>query len=156
MPRADDPLPWDELAGYDAVYFTGGDAEAVRRARAARVLVATARELETLRQAGVELDVLVGSATDEAERYERGDLEPAPKVVVATQGRDGGSYDSEAGSGRFEAAPVPGDLADTYGAGDSFAAGLTYALARGDELPASLAFASAQGAEAMTRRGAHG
>src|SRR5919197_2644394 len=40
-PRGDDPLPWDELAETDAVYFTAGDASAVRAARAARVLVAT-------------------------------------------------------------------------------------------------------------------
>jgi ribokinase len=156
VPRADDPLPWDELADYDAVYFTGGDAGAVRRARAARVLVATARELATLQQSGVELDVLVRSAYDDNERYERGDLDPAPKLVVATEGDDGGSYDGELGSGRFEAVPIPGPLADTYGAGDSFAAGLTYALARGDEPADALRFAAQQGAEAMTRRGAHG
>ena len=59
-------------------------------------------------------------------------------------------------SGRFAAGALPGALVDTYGAGDSFAAGLTYALARGDALDEALAFASAQGAEAMTRRGAHG
>jgi ribokinase len=156
VPRADDPLPWDELAGYDAVYFTGGDAEAVRRARGARVLVATARELPTLREAGVELDVLVRSADDTSERYEPGDLDPAPKLVVATEGEKGGSYDGGEGAGRFEAAPIPGEVVDTYGAGDSFAAGLTYALGRGDGVAAALAFAAAQGAEAMTRRGAHG
>ena len=156
VPRADDPLPWDELSFYDAVYFTGGDPEAVRRARKARVLVATPRELEALKEAGVQLDVLVGSARDEGERYEPGDLEPAPRIVIATEGRDGGSYESEEGSGRFEAAPIPGELADTYGAGDSFAAGLTYALGRGDQLEDALSFASAQGAEAMNRRGAHG
>jgi ribokinase len=156
VPRADDPLPWDELAGYDAVYCTGGDAEAVRQARAARVVVATARELPTLREAGVQLDVLVRSADDESERYAPGDLDPAPRLVVATEGREGGSYEGEQGSGRFEAVPLPGELVDTYGAGDSFAAGLTYALARGDELEAALKFAARQGAEAMTRRGAHG
>jgi ribokinase len=156
VPRAKDALPWADLDGSDAVYFTGGDADAVRRARAARVLVATARELTTLREAAVELDVLVRSATDEAERYEPGDLDPAPKIVVATEGRDGGSYDGEVGSGRFDSSPIPGALVDTYGAGDSFAAGLAYALARGDALQDALVFASAQGAGAMTRRGAHG
>ena len=156
VPRADDDLPWEELAGCDAVYFTGGDAEALRRAREARILVATARELKTLQEAAVELDVLVRSAKDEAERYDPGDLDPPPKVVVATEGKDGGTYDGEAGSGRFQARPLPGELVDTYGAGDSFAAGLTYALGRGERLEQALEFASAQGAEAMTRRGAHG
>jgi ribokinase len=156
VPRGDERLRWDELDAYDAVYFTGGDAEAVRRARSARILVATARELKTMQEAAVQLDVLVRSAKDEAERYEPGDLDPAPKVVVATEGKEGGSYEGESGSGRYEAGPIPGDLVDTYGAGDSFAAGLTFALARGDGLEDALAFASAQGAEAMTRRGAHG
>src|SRR5258708_28949229 len=37
VPHAADPLPWDELASVDAVYLTGGDVEAVRAARRARV-----------------------------------------------------------------------------------------------------------------------
>ena len=156
VPRADDPLLWDELEGYDAVYFTGGDAAAVRLARRARVLVATARELATLKEAGVRLDVLVRSAKDQGEEYESGDLEPAPDVVVSTEGKQGGTYAGKFGSGRFEPAAIPGELADTYGAGDSFAAGLTFALGQGKPLEEALAFASAQGAEAMTRRGAHG
>ena len=156
VPRADDPLPWNELAGYDAVYFTGGDAGALQQARNARVLVATARELATLRDAGVELDVLVRSGDDAGERYEPGDLDPPPRLVVVTEADEGGSYEGEQGSGRFEAAPLPGEVVDTYGAGDSFAAGLTYALGRGDAVEEALAFAAAQGAEAMTRRGAHG
>ena len=49
-PHGADPLPWDELAKIDAVYFTAGDADALRAARQARVLVATARELPTLRR----------------------------------------------------------------------------------------------------------
>ena len=155
VPRAGDPLPWDDLREHDAVYFTGGDAEAVRRARQARVLVATARELPTLQEAGVELDVLVRSANDDNERYEPGELEPTPRLVVATEGEEGGRYEGELGSGRFVAVPIPGPLADTYGAGDSFAAGLTYALGRGDDVERALEFAAAQGAEAMTRRGAH-
>ena len=62
------------------------------------MLVATARELETLKEAGVQLDVLVRSAKDEAERYEPGDLEP-PLLgsSSSTEGKDGGSYESEEG-----------------------------------------------------------
>jgi ribokinase len=156
VPHGDDPLPWEELAEYDAVYFTGGDVEALRRARQARALVATPRELKTLQEARVEVDALVGSATDEGEVYEDGDLDPPPLTVVRTEGRKGGSYESDGRSGRYEATPLPGPLADTYGAGDSFSAGLTYALGAGRPLEEALAFASAQGAEAMTRRGAHG
>jgi sugar/nucleoside kinase (ribokinase family) len=41
-----------------------------------------------------------------------------------------------------------------YGAGDCFAAGLTYALAKGMDVPDALTFASERGALALTRRGA--
>src|SRR5688500_9834311 len=44
-------LPWEELDDADGVYFTAGDAEAVRQARRARLLVATAREPPTLHTA---------------------------------------------------------------------------------------------------------
>src|SRR5438132_5390278 len=37
VPHGSDPLPWSELAGADGVYFTGGDVEALKAARAARV-----------------------------------------------------------------------------------------------------------------------
>jgi ribokinase len=155
-PRGADPLPWDELAGTDAVYFTAGDVDALRTARQARVLVATARELPTLVEAGVELDALVHSGTDPEEAYERGQIEPEPKLVVTTRGREGGSYTGSGRQGSYEAAPLPGPVLDAYGAGDCFAAGLAFALARGDGVEEALAFASGRGAEAMTRRGATG
>ena len=72
VPRKDDPLPWAELAEYDAVYFTGGDSAALRAARVARSLVATARELTTLVEAEVQLDALVRSGRDPGETYEEG------------------------------------------------------------------------------------
>ena len=85
-----------------------------------------------LAASGVELDALVGSATDPGERYRRGDLEPPPRVVVRTAGGEGGTYERRDGSGgSYPAAPAPGPVVDTYGCGDSFAAGLTYALGAG-------------------------
>lgn len=153
-PRRGEPLPWDELAGFDAVYFTGGDADALRAARAARVLVATSRELATLREAGVELDALVGSAGDPDERYEPGDLDPPPRLVFTTEGRLGGRI--EPGGLRWQAVEVPGPRADSYGAGDTFAARLTYALGEGRSPEDAAAFAALGSAEQFTRRGAHG
>ena len=157
VPRGGDLLPWGRLREIDAVYFTGGDAVAVRHARAARVLVATARELATLQEAGVLVDALVRSADDEGERYEPGDIDPEPALVVATGGSDGGEWRAADGAtGRYAPVPLPGPRVDAYGAGDSFAAGLTYALGEGRSTADALAFAARRGAEAMTRRGAHG
>lgn len=153
-PRRAEPLPWAELATLDAVFFSGGDPDAVRAARAARVLVATPRELPTLKEAAVALDALVGSATDPAEGYRDGDLDPPPRLVVATEGENGGRYGP--GSHRWEAPPLPGRRSDAYGAGDSFAAGLTFALAEGRAPDDAVVFAARCGAEAITRRGAHG
>src|ERR671933_1794468 len=107
---ADRRLPWGELEGADAVYFVSGDPAAALAARAARVLVATSRELPTLREAAVELDALVGSGEDAGERYP-GDLEPPPRLVVTTAGGLGGWMQP---GGPFSAAPLPGPVEDAY------------------------------------------
>jgi len=152
-PRGDDgALPWESLDDTEAVYFTSGDAAALRQARRARVLVATARELATLKAAAVELDALVGSAEDEGERYAPGDLEPSPQLVVSTSGALGGWAQP---GGPYQAAPPSGPVEDTYGCGDCFAAGLTYALARGFETGEALALAARCGAGALIGRGVH-
>jgi ribokinase len=154
VPHADDPLPWAELDDVAGVYFCGGDPAALREARRAGALVATAREPQKLREAGVGLDALTQSSTDESERYQPGDLDPPPRRVVTTEGRNGGHYLEGERTGRWLAAPLPGPLADTYGAGDSFAAALAFALGAGKPTEEALAFAAESAAEAMTVRGA--
>jgi ribokinase len=145
----DERLPWHELATMDAVFFVAGDVDALVHARRGRVLTATPRELDVLRRGGVELDALVGSGEDRAEHY-RGDLEPAPRLVVTTSGSLGGWARP---GGPFSAATPPGEVIDTYGAGDSFAAGLTYALGAGLAGDEAVAFAARCGAGALTGRG---
>src|SRR4051794_29673968 len=186
-PSGDDPLDWDELARTDAVYFVSGDAAALRRARQARVLVATARSLHTLVDAAVELDVLVHSSKDAGERYAPGQLDPPPKLVVATAGSSGGTWTAAGGrtgghaaapppgpgggphgasggtwtaaegrTGSYAAAPLPGPVVDTYGAGDSFAAALTYAMGAGYSVDDALAIASRCAAATVTGRAPFG
>jgi ribokinase len=153
-PHGDDPLPWHELAETDAVYFTAGDAAAARAARAARVLVGTARGLATLAEAEVELDALVSSSRDAGERYEPGDLERAPRLVVRTAGSAGGTFETADGRrGSWEATPPPGPARDAYGCGDSFAAGLTYGLGAGKTPEDALHLAARCGAACLTGRG---
>jgi ribokinase len=154
--HAGDALPWDELALCDAVYLTGGDVDAVRAARRAKKLVATSRILDVLAEARVQLDALVGSGGDEAERYRPGDLDPVPAHVVMTAGARGGTWQAPGTDPvPFPAEPLPGPIADAYGAGDSFAAGLTYALGRGMTIEEAVAFAARCGAACMTGRGAY-
>ena len=77
--------------------------------------------------------------------------------MVATAGTDGGQWGTaDCRAGSYRPAPLAGPVADAYGAGDSFAAGLTYALARGDHVEAAIAFAASCSASALGRRGAHG
>jgi ribokinase len=141
LPRG--PLP---LAGYDLVFFVSGDTSALEAARAARFLAATLRERETLEAGAVQLDLLVGSAHDPGE-HDAGTL--AANVVALTEGADGGSANGQ----RWQATPPPAPVRDAYGAGDSFAAALAFALARGDELPSALELAACAGAAVIAGAG---
>lgn len=156
-PRASDALPWTELDETDAVYLTAGDVAAVRQARRARVLVSTSRVLDLLAEADAELDAVVGSERDGSERYDPDALSRPPRLVVMTEGREGGRYETRDGDrGTYETPPPPGPIIDTYGAGDSFAAGLTYALATGLGVEDALALAARCGAWVVAGRGPYG
>jgi ribokinase len=157
VPHGADPLPWGGLAGADGVYFTGGDTDALRAARAARVLVATPRARDALAAAVVRVDVLVHSGSDEGERVEPGELSPPPALTVTTLGARGGRWRTEEGDeGSWAAAPLPGPVADAYGAGDTFAAALTFALASGRDLATALDLAARCSAACLTGRGPYG
>jgi ribokinase len=156
VPHGDDDLPWERLDGVDAVYFTGGDAGALRHGRRARRLVATPRAYETLRAGGVKLDVLVRSAKDPGERTAGDDLDPPPEFVVSTAGSEGGEWVGEdRTTGTWKAAALPGSPRDSYGAGDSFAAGLTYGMGADLPIEEALALASRCGAHKLTGRAAY-
>jgi len=156
-PHGEDGLPWDQLGGADGVFFTAGDVRALRAARRARVVVATSRVLGVLADGGLQLDAIVGSADDPGERYEAGLVSPEPRLVVRTEGPSGGSWEAADGArGRYAAATPPGPIADMYGAGDSFQAGLTFGLASGLDIDAALALAARCGAFAVTGRGPTG
>ena len=153
-PRGADALDWDRLDDTDAVYLTAGDVDAVRHARRARVLVATPRGLDTLSEAHVELDALVSSGRDPGEIYREGDLDPVPRIVVRTLGAQGGEWETASGErGNWGPAPLPGPVHDAYGAGDSFAAGLTYGLGAGWDIDRAVELAARCGAANMTGSG---
>ena len=80
----------------------------------------------------------------------RSGIDPEPKLVVTTSGALGGWMQP---GGPFVAAPILGPREDAYGCGDSFMAGLTYALGAGLEAPDAVAFAARCGAAALTGRG---
>jgi ribokinase len=150
---SDRALPWARLAEMDAVYFTAGDLDALRAARAARVLVANPRAHDALGH-GVKLDALVLSDEDQVERRESRRATADAELVVLTDGARGGSYRTRDGrTGRWEAAAAPGEPVDSYGCGDSFAGGLTYGLGAGMSVPDALALAARCGATCLTGHG---
>jgi len=156
VPERDrDALAWERCDRAEAVYFTGGDAGALRAAREARVLVATPRAREAIRAAGVRLDVLVASASDPGEAVEA--FDPPPRYVVLTAGAGGGRWTGRDGTtGQWDAAALPGPALDAYGCGDSFAAGLAYGLGTGMSLPDALGLAARCGAHCLAGRGPYG
>jgi ribokinase len=156
VPHGDDALPWDVFDRLDGVYVTGGDPAALRAARAAGVIVATPRADDALRDAGVPVDVLVHSGNDEDERLDPASLDPPPRTIVTTLGSKGGRWDGALGSGSWKPEALPGARVDSYGAGDSFAAGLTTGLAAGLAIADAVRLGSRCGAANMTGRGPYG
>jgi ribokinase len=154
---ADGAPRWQGFDGLDATYFTAGDLAALRRARkASRVLVASPRARHALGQ-GVLLDALVLSADDEIELAAAGPALAEAELVIYTEGAYGGRWHrSDGREGRWRAAPLPGPLVDSYGAGDTFAAGVTYGLGAGMTLEETLALASEASARCLAGAGPYG
>ena len=153
-PHGADDLPWSSLADCDAVFFSAGDAGALRAARAAPVLVLTRRALDTAVAAQVAIDAIVSSATDPGEQGDLSALVTAPGVVVETEGAGGGRWRAADGtSGRWEATPPPGRPADAYGCGDAFAAGFTVGLGSGRAIGQAAGLGARCGAACLAGRG---
>jgi ribokinase len=149
----DEDVAWSKLVEMDAVYFTAGDVSALRAARGARVLVANPRALDALGH-GIPLDALVLSEDDTIEQREADRARDEADLVVSTEGARGGVYRGRKDtSGRWTAAIPPGDPVDSYGCGDSFAAGFTYGLGAGLTVPDALDLAARCGAVCLTGRG---
>lgn len=152
-PRIDDDLPWDELSRCDGAFFTGDDPRTLIAARSARHLVVTARRLASLVASGVRADVVIASVCDPDEAFDPASLPVAPRAFVFTDGERGGRIVVGDRERRFDAQVPPGPAVDTYGAGDSFAAGLTVGLAQGLALDEAVAMGARCGAAALTVRG---
>ena len=157
-PAGADPLGWERLGEFDAVYVTAADAAALGLARAARRLVATPRIVENLAEAersplGFRLDALVLSGDDRIEVAWAALLAGQVDLEVVTEGAAGGHIAAAGAVERWTATPPPGPIHDAYGAGDSFAAGFTYGLATGLSPVAAAQVGARCGSRALTRAG---
>jgi ribokinase len=152
-PLGADPLDWDRLGGIAGVYFTAGDHQALQAAREAKILVASPRARHALSGDGPWVDALVFSASDrdEGEWAERG--RARARLMVASEGAAGGRWWGD-GEGRWQAAELPGPAVDSYGCGDSFAAGFTFGLASGTTIEQAAELGARCGARCLARAGA--
>src|SRR2546423_1403256 len=148
-PQKRDPLPWEVLTSCDAAYFTAQDPDALRAARAARLLVVTARRRAALIASGVRADIVVGSAADPRETSSLADHPVRPGALVMTEGAAGGRDETAEGTRRFAAPRATAPAGGSYGAGDSFAGALTWYAALGLSLDEACARAALHGAAVL-------
>ena len=147
MPCAEDPLPWHLLEELDGVFITATDAAGVRLARSCPMLAATPRvRWPVLLESGVRLDALVGSALDPAEAIPLA-LKDVPAHLTITTEAAAGCIALPARG--FNAPRLKDPLVDAYGAGDSFAAGVTAGLSAGWSLAQAISLGSHCGAACL-------
>ena len=156
-PHGADALAWDGLDDTDAVYLTAGDVE--RRApRPPRRACSWPRRAASTRssEAHVELDALVSSGRDPGELLPPGRARSrAEGWWCAPLGAPGRRVGDAPRASAASGSPLrcPGPVGDAYGAGDSFAAGLTYGLGAGWDIDRAVELAARCGAACMTGRG---
>lgn len=148
--RATDPLPWHLLATCDAAYFTGADPALARLARGARTFVATARRAPILREAAVAPDVIVGSVADPRENAPFASYAPPPGALVLTDGPRAIRVLRATGESTVAPPPPVERPVSDYGAGDTFAAALTYFLTTGRSVEDACAAAGPFGAAVLS------
>jgi ribokinase len=158
-PTLGDALDLTALRAADGVYATAGDAGLLAEAGRSGSLVVSPRigppEAFTA-QTGIAAAVF--SASDAGETSALAGWAQVAGLLVATEGSDGGHWREGDGRpadrGRWAAAPLPGPPRDSYGCGDSFAAGFTFGLAGGGTVADAAACGARCGARTLTRVGA--
>lgn len=148
-PNVEDILSWNILGECDAVYFTGEDPETLKLARNAKLLAVTARRKHVLDASGVRADVVIGSSRDPREKSTLAEYPTPPDALVMTEGEHGGTIESPEGVTRFDAAKLDAPAVSEYGAGDTFAAALTWYAACGLSLAKSASSAAGHAAAVL-------
>ncbi len=152
QPIASDNLPWSDMKNYDGIFVTATDKEGIRLARETKFLSATPRTGEnTLREAKVKINALIGSALDPGEKINHQELIPQPDLYIATKGKSGGIIFPN--NQNYKSITPSSKEIDTYGCGDCFAGGVTTALSAGLNLNQAINIGAYCGAECSTHYG---
>ncbi|KGG15485.1 MULTISPECIES: PfkB family carbohydrate kinase [unclassified Prochlorococcus] len=153
QPSYKDSLPWDMMENFDAVFITAGDSEAINACREAKIVCATPRvKIKALNEASIQLDALIASKLDPDEQIKEDSLYVRPKFIIKTEGALGGLITP---GGRYEAVNPGKEEVDSYGCGDSFAAGVTAGLAANLEIKEAVQLGAKCGAECASHFGAY-
>ena len=108
----------------DGCYFTGYDPATLRLGPAgARCWWSPRAGSRRWSRAACARTRSSAAGSDRGEQFDLSRLRQRPDHVIVTDGARGGTG--------YEAAPVPGPVVDTYGAGDTFVAGVLFGLASG-------------------------
>ena len=158
-PSLADALDLEPLHAADGVYATAADAGLLAEAgRSGSLVVSTRIAAPDTFAAQTGIDAAVFSASDAGETGALTGWAQVAGLLVATEGADGGHWREGDGRpverGRWPAAPLPGPVRDSYGCGDSFAAGFTFGLAAGGSIADAVATGAGCGARMLTRVGA--
>ena len=125
-PTYKDKLDWNLFEKMDGIFITASDSEIFKKARIADSLCTTPRVgLNIINKSNVFLDGLIGSNLDPGEVFSLSDISIKPKLIIKTEGENGGILYP---GGRYEALINAKQKIDSYGCGDSFAAGILYGL----------------------------
>ena len=147
-PKINDDLPWENLKNYDGIFITATDSNVLKETRKSKIITATPRlGLKVINNSKIKLDALIGSGLDPNERIESNDLIISPGITIKTEGSKGGECTP---GGRYPAQEPKGKLIDTYGCGDSFAAGITTGMATGCKVFEAIKLGAELGADCTT------
>ena len=130
----------------DGIFITASDLEIFKMARSASILCTTPRVgINIINKSNVLLDGLIGSNLDPGEIFSLSELCVKPKYTIKTEGERGGLIFP---GGRYEALKNNKLKVDSYGCGDSFAAGILYGMASKWNIDKSLNLAKVLGRNA--------
>ena len=125
-PTYKDKLDWNLFEKMDGIFITASDSEIFKKARIADSLCTTPRVgINIINKSNVFLDGLIGSNLDPGEVFSLSDISIKPKLIIKTEGENGGILYP---GGRYEALINAKQKIDSYGCGDAFAAGILYGL----------------------------
>ena len=153
-PTHKDNLDWSILNEMDGVFITAADMQIFKKSRIAKTLCSTPRVgLNIINESKIFLDGLIGSNLDPGEAFSLTELSLKPKFVIKTEGENGGILFP---GGRYNAFENIKDKVDSYGCGDSFAAGILYGLASKWSIEESLNLAKILGRNCSEHFGPYG